>query len=395
MGFVEISANFRCCLFFGVIETVQINPTILIVGGLNQLSEHLVRPLIQKGYLPRLWIQEDEMARAQALLQSVIGSIELPTLSSDWAGVQAVIYCPTIVSQPELDAFVRRANSELPNSTDRELYDFTQPTPELLATWQSVNDGVMGGVSSSSLQVVNGRAFFKGMVSIDQGGGFASIRTRNFNPPLDLSNYQGISLRVRGNGQRYKLFLRPSDQWDGLSYAYSFDTSPNAYTDLRIPFSNLVPVQRAKTVSGAPPLDRRQVASIQIMLSKFEYDGSLNPLFRPGEFELELCSIGAYGGQVLPQLVVVAPIANTEGNLSQALGGSVRPHTLLKMGAIVDRPSAHGLDFSLTQDPTGEVSSADLAELCVQILSIPEACHRTIMVQEYSPGGAARQSLRF
>jgi Complex I intermediate-associated protein 30 (CIA30) len=380
--------------FSGVIETMQINPTILIVGGFDHLGERLVHHLTQKGYQPRVFIPE--LDRGKALLQSMIGigPIDLSTVSN-WAGVQAVIYCPPIVSQPELDAFVRRANSELPNSTDRELYDFTQPTPELLAAWQSVNDGVMGGVSSSSLEVVNGRAFFKGIVSIDRGGGFASIRTRNFNPPLDLSNYQGISLRVRGAGQRYKLFLRPSDQWDGLSYAYSFDTSPNAYTDLRIPFRNFVPVQRAKTVSDAPPLDRRQVASIQIMLSKFEYDGSLNPLFRPGEFELELCSIGAYGGKTLPQIVVVAPIANTEGNLSQALGGSVRPHTLLKMGAIVDRPSAHGLDFSLTQDPTGEVSSADLAELCVQILSIPEACHRTITVQEYTPGGAARQSLRF
>jgi Complex I intermediate-associated protein 30 (CIA30) len=376
---------------------VQIYQTVLVVGGIHALSQSIMQQLWQKGYQPRLLVDPSEPAIAllPPYVEIITGSIAHPPAST-WPGVQAIIYCPPTVQQPELDVFVRLANQELPNSTDRELYDFSQPTPELLAAWQPVNDVVMGGISSSSLQIVNNRTFFKGVVSIEQGGGFASIRTHNFQPPLDLSNYQGITLRVRGAGQRYKLFLRPSDQWDGLSYAYSFDTSANAYTDLRMPFSNFVPVQRAKTVPDAPALDRRQVASLQIMLSKFEYDGSLNPLFRPGEFELELVAIGAYGGKVLPQLVVVAPVANTEGNIAQPLAGSVRPHTLLQMGAVIDRPSAQGLDFSLTKEPTSAVSSADLAELCVEVLNIPEACHRTITVQEYNPlGGVARQSLKF
>jgi Complex I intermediate-associated protein 30 (CIA30) len=371
---------------------VKISQTVLVIGGLHHLSQRVVKQLWQKGYQPRLVVGAAELNMARSIfpqgLELVVGEASSLT-NEDWQGVQSVIYCPAQVNQQDLDTFVRSANPELPNSNNRELFDFSAPDRDLLNAWMAVNDGVMGGVSESGLQIVNGRAFFKGNVSIDRGGGFASIRTQNFNPPLDLSNYQGISLKVRGSAasQRYKLFLRPSEQWDGISYGYSFDTNSNSFTDLRIPFSNLMPVKRAKIVDDAPPLERRQVSSIQIMLSKFEYDGGLNPSFRPGEFELELCSIGAYGDRTLPQLIVVAPVADTEGNLAQALAGSVRPHTLLQPGVVINAPGGQELDFSLSKAPNGAVSSADLAELCVQLLNIPEACQRTINVQEYGQLG--------
>ena len=45
---------------------------------------------------------------------------------------------------------------------------------------------------------------------------------------------------------------------------------------------------RAKSAVGAPPLDPSRVASLQLMLSKFEYDGALNPTHTPGTFDFEL-----------------------------------------------------------------------------------------------------------
>ena len=44
-------------------------------------------------------------------------------------------------------------------------------------------------------------------VSEGGGGGFASVRTKNFEPALDLGAYEGLELRVRGDGQRYKCAL--------------------------------------------------------------------------------------------------------------------------------------------------------------------------------------------
>ncbi len=79
----------------------------------------------------------------------------------------------------------------------------------------------------------------------------------------------------------------------------SFDTQPGWQT-VRVAFKDFVPVFRAKTVRGGAPLDRSSIMSLQIMLSKFEYDGALNPSFRAGRFELPIQSIMAY----LPEPVV-------------------------------------------------------------------------------------------
>lgn len=148
---------------------------------------------------------------------------------------------------------------------------------------------------------------FSGNVSIANNGGFASVRTKNLTPPLDLSDYEGIELRVQGDGKRYKFIIRCEGKWDGVGYSYSFDTFYNTPTTVRIPFSELVPVFRAKTVPEMGNFDPSCVYSMQLMQTKFEYDGALNPKFSPGLFRLEVNSIKAYGGKVnTPQFILIS-----------------------------------------------------------------------------------------
>ena len=66
--------------------------------------------------------------------------------------------------------------------------------------WYTVNDNVMGGVSNS-LVVVNTelqRLSFTGDVSLENNGGFASTRSQWTN--YNLGTFDGIALRVRGDG---------------------------------------------------------------------------------------------------------------------------------------------------------------------------------------------------
>ncbi len=181
-----------------------------------------------------------------------------------------------------------------PSPQANVLFDFTQPNDALAQTWGALDDVVMGGVSASSFQLQEGGARFSGVVSTANSGGFASVRSRNFTPPLDLSSYTGLRLQVKGDGQRYKLLLRDSTSWDSLAYAFSFDTTADQWVTIQVPFAETVPVFRAKTQPTAPPLNRAQISSIQLMLSKFEYDGALNPHFTPGEFRLLLKTIQVY-----------------------------------------------------------------------------------------------------
>jgi hypothetical protein len=179
------------------------------------------------------------------------------------------------------------------------VFDFSVRGPSeqrsgLVALWGALDDVVMGGVSASGMRLTDAAAVFSGTVSTANSGGFASVRTRNLDPALDLAGYTGIRLWLKGDGNRYKFLLRGGTGWDSLAHAASFDTVADTWMEVKIPFAELVPVLRARTVPGAVALDCQRVCSLQLMLSKFEYDGQLNPRFTPGPFVLEIGSIAAY-----------------------------------------------------------------------------------------------------
>ncbi|MBD0335891.1 MAG: CIA30 family protein [Cyanobacteria bacterium Co-bin13] len=174
------------------------------------------------------------------------------------------------------------------------LFDFRQPTADLEQLWGALDDVVMGGVSASGIRQEAEAALFSGYVSTANSGGFASVRTRNFDPPLNLAEHTGLQLYLKGDGNRYKFLVRDEDTWDSIAYTHSFDTVADEWITVQVSFAQLIPVFRAKTVDTARPLDRSQIRSLQLMLSKFEYDGALNPRFTPGAFQLRLQTIAVY-----------------------------------------------------------------------------------------------------
>lgn len=152
----------------------------------------------------------------------------------------------------------------------------------------------MGGCSRSELSVGPGGLRWRGEVTTANNGGFTGVRTKPLSPPLDLSACSGIALRVRADGFRYKAILRDSADWNGVAWTASFDapSGPGAGV-VTIPFGKFVPTLFAKTVRGAAPLQTGAIAALQLSLSKFEYDGGLNPTFREGAFELTLVEVRA------------------------------------------------------------------------------------------------------
>ncbi len=104
----------------------------------------------------------------------------------------------------------------------------------------------------------------------------------------------GLRLDVKGDGQRYKFILRNSAGWDSPAYIYSFDTTVDEWISVDVPFAELVPTFRARSVPDADPYDPAKTVSFQLMLSKFEYDKQLNPSFAAGPFRLAIKRIGVY-----------------------------------------------------------------------------------------------------
>ena len=101
------------------------------------------------------------------------------------------------------------------------LADFSKPTN--LNNWKIVNDGVMGGKSEASFSIgPNKTAIFTGEVSLQNNGGFTSIR-HSFTIK-DISGSTKVCIRLKGDRKKYQFRLK-NDQNDRHAYKAEFGTS--------------------------------------------------------------------------------------------------------------------------------------------------------------------------
>jgi monofunctional biosynthetic peptidoglycan transglycosylase len=148
--------------------------------------------------------------------------------------------------------------------------------------WDAIGDPIMGGVSRGELAVENAIGSFRGVVSLEHGGGFASVRSAEGR--YDLSGYAGLAVRVRGDGKRYGLRLRTSGDFDGVSYQADLQPGAGAWVEVELPFSSFQPVFRGRPVPSHPPLDPAAIRSFGLIVAGRQ----------AGEFQLELEWIAAY-----------------------------------------------------------------------------------------------------
>ncbi|RBP51702.1 CIA30 family protein [Arenicella xantha] len=71
--------------------------------------------------------------------------------------------------------------------------------------WRPVFDQVMGGESTGQLTVSADHLQFSGLVSLQNNGGFASLRSPTAD--YDLSKFQMVTIRYRASGQSFALTL--------------------------------------------------------------------------------------------------------------------------------------------------------------------------------------------
>jgi monofunctional biosynthetic peptidoglycan transglycosylase len=147
-----------------------------------------------------------------------------------------------------------------------------------------IDDAVMGGRSWSSFTHGPGFAVFAGEVSLENGGGFASVRSAPLG--LDLSAADGLELRVRGDGRSYKLNLRTERSFDGVTWQARFETVVGEWRTVALPFTAFTPVHRGRPVPGAAPLDRRRVETVGLLVSDRQ----------AGPFRLEVARLSAFTG---------------------------------------------------------------------------------------------------
>lgn len=164
---------------------------------------------------------------------------------------------------------------------EKMIIDFSSPDEHNM--WEVINDGVMGGVSESRVIITeNKTALFQGVVSLENYGGFASMRsyTRKFK----LAGFKGLMAQVKGDGKSYQLRLRVDDAYDGIAYQAHFLTEQAKWIIVRLSFDSFTPVFRGRIIKDAPELDVSRIGRIGFMIAGKQ----------AGPFRLEIGWVKAY-----------------------------------------------------------------------------------------------------
>ncbi|KAL4204504.1 hypothetical protein AMTRI_Chr01g110210 [Amborella trichopoda] len=430
---------------------------VLVTGATGGVGRRVVDILYKKSLPVRVLVRNEEKARTilGPDIDLIVGDVtKKDTLAPEYfKGVKKVINAVSVIvgpkegdtpdrakysqgikffepeikgDSPEMVEYIGMQNlinavkESVGYQNGKLLFGFQGNSPGKFV-WGALDDVVMGGVSESTFQIdpCGGEkggptGIFKGIVSTANNGGFTSIRTKNFSVPEDLSAYDGIEIRVKGDGHRYKLIVRTSAEWDTVGYTASFDTVKGQWQTICLPFSSLRPVFRARTVSDAPPFNPSAVVSLQLMYSKFEYDGKLSPTFEEGAFALPVSCIRAYiKDPITPRFVHVSSAGVTRPDrpgldlskqppavrLNKELGyiltfklkgedvirDSGIPYTIVRPCALTEEPAGADLIFDQGDNITGKISREEVARICVTALESPHACNKTFEVKSTVP----------
>jgi monofunctional biosynthetic peptidoglycan transglycosylase len=160
----------------------------------------------------------------------------------------------------------------------RVLFDFTRP--DSATAWQPVNDGVMGGVSDGRFLITpEGHLRFLGNLSLENNGGFASVRTRR--APLALRDGDALWIRLRGDGREYLLNLYVPSFQTAYSYRAAIPTTAGEWTEVRIPLKDCCATSFGRKLPSAGPVDASRVNGLGLMLADK----------KPGPFQVDVAWI--------------------------------------------------------------------------------------------------------
>jgi len=133
-------------------------------------------------------------------------------------------------------------------------------------SWRIINDGVMGGISTSKMEVLpNKKGLFSGTVSLENNGGFASTRGILTNKPT--KSFSKVKIRLKGDGKKYSFRIRTNDNFDGVAYKNDFSTEGNVWEEIILPLADFIPTWRGRQLQNVPPITSTKISQIGFLIS--------------------------------------------------------------------------------------------------------------------------------
>ena len=148
--------------------------------------------------------------------------------------------------------------------TKNIIADFTDNS--VRAKWGVTNDGVMGGISTSQVSVSeNNFLIFSGEVSLENNGGFASLRSPV--DDFDFSDCKGFVIRIKGDGKLYSMSFRQTKYFTGYNYNLRFGTEKNNWQVIKLPFKDFKLKYYGREVDNYNPPNTEEIKQLSILIS--------------------------------------------------------------------------------------------------------------------------------
>ncbi len=162
--------------------------------------------------------------------------------------------------------------------TPQSLFDFTGA--DAAKEWQTVNDGVMGGVSEGKFKLTDTKTMeFFGTLSLKNNGGFASVRTKS--KKLGLEKGDTLVAKVKGDGREYHMNLSVPTFQIAYNYRAVFQTKKDEWIEVKLPLYKFEATSFGQVVKNAGQVKPTSVNGLGFMLSDK----------KAGPFKLEIESI--------------------------------------------------------------------------------------------------------
>ncbi len=121
------------------------------------------------------------------------------------------------------------------------IFDFNKNSN--IEGWRIVDDVVMGGRSSGSFKLSpEGFGLFEGQISLENNGGFSSVRYQF--KKLKVNESSSVILRLKGDGKNYQFRVK-DNLGTYYSYIASFQTS-GVWEEIEIPLKDMYPSFRGR-----------------------------------------------------------------------------------------------------------------------------------------------------
>ena len=178
-----------------------------------------------------------------------------------------IIFTVIIMNSPQQDGGSFLLNASMMKTEDQ---------------WRIVNDDVMGGISSSKAVVKDDKITFTGNVSLENNGGFASLRS----PVKDCNfeNFSGIEIKIKGDGKRYSISMKETTYFSGYFYTSSFETNKDEWIVAQIPFNQFKLYYLGKDINSSKKIPLDNIKEISLLIGDKQ----------EGEFKAEIDYIMLY-----------------------------------------------------------------------------------------------------